>query len=134
MNSNFGRGEKVRETQPSVAIHYGKTVPKNPFSFCESSFFCKRRECLETGLRVLAKRETTFYCVRIQSRKWSLTCAFMGAHTSHSPLPDHHISWYRTPLEPKLSRRLHEVSDLQARIPGELRAPATAPANTQHQR
>ena len=35
----------------------------------------------------------------------------MGATTSRVPLPDHTIAWYRTPLAPDVSARLHEVSD-----------------------
>ena len=38
----------------------------------------------------------------------------MGAQTSHSPLPNDSISWYRTPIDPQVSLQLHRVSDLQA--------------------
>lgn len=44
----------------------------------------------------------------------SLAGAAMGAQTSHSPLPDLCIPWYRTPLDPKVSHQLHQLSDLQA--------------------
>jgi hypothetical protein len=38
----------------------------------------------------------------------------MGAQSSHSPLPSDSIQWYRSPIDPKLSRQVHEVSDLKA--------------------
>jgi fatty acid desaturase len=35
----------------------------------------------------------------------------LGPQTSGVPLPDHTIEWYRTPLDPAVSARLHEKSD-----------------------
>jgi fatty acid desaturase len=37
----------------------------------------------------------------------------MGASTSRVALPNHSISWYRTPLSPEVSRRVHAKSDWQ---------------------
>lgn len=40
----------------------------------------------------------------------------MGAQTSQAPLPDVDISWYRTPIDPAISLKLHQVSDLRASL------------------
>jgi fatty acid desaturase len=40
----------------------------------------------------------------------------MGAQTSRVKLPDEAIAWYRTPLPPEVSKRLHELSDAKAAV------------------
>jgi len=42
--------------------------------------------------------------------------SLLGPQTSQVKLPDYSIDWYRTPLSPEVSKRLHETSDVKGFI------------------